>query len=80
MEEVDTVIVGGGLSGCACYRELVRRLPHERTLLIEARDRLGGRTCTKQVEIEGEVYSIDVGGQWIGRVHKNMLSLCSEFG
>lgn len=43
----DVVVVGGGLAGVTAARDLARR--GTRVLLVEARDRLGGRTETQRL-------------------------------
>ena len=46
-EIIDVIIVGGGISGTYCFRELTKSLPLESTIyLLEARERFGGRMCT----------------------------------
>ena len=57
----DVVVVGGGLSGLAAARRL--REAGLSVAVLEARNRLGGRTCT--VEVDGR--PVDVGGQWVRR-------------
>ena len=47
-EPADVVIVGGGLAGLACARELARR--GTRPLVLEASDRVGGRVRTDGVD------------------------------
>ena len=44
----DTIIIGAGLAGLACARELVRA--GRRVLVIEAADRVGGRVATDTVD------------------------------
>ena len=78
IENVDILIVGGGISGTVCFRELSNLLPNAKTYLLEARDRLGGRTCTEYVNIDGNSYPIDTGGQWLGAEHKHMLDIVKE--
>jgi monoamine oxidase len=57
----DVLIIGGGFSGVTAARELRR---HGRNvLLIEARDRLGGRTWFKTNALNG--MSLEMGGTWI---------------
>ncbi len=51
-----TVIVGGGLAGLSCARELGRDF-----ILLEAEDRLGGLVRTDQVE----GFSFDWTGHWL---------------
>jgi phytoene dehydrogenase-like protein len=41
MRDADVIVIGGGLSGLSCARELVRR--GLRPLVLEASDRVGGR-------------------------------------
>ncbi|MGE0068338.1 MAG: FAD-dependent oxidoreductase, partial [Solirubrobacterales bacterium] len=43
-EKVDAVVVGAGFAGLTVARELSRR--GHATLVLEARDRIGGRTWT----------------------------------
>ncbi len=67
MQHVDVLIVGAGLSGlCAAYRLAERG---RSVLVLEARDRAGGRTLSRS--LMGEV--IDLGGQWVGRSRQNLL-------
>jgi monoamine oxidase len=71
----DVIVVGAGLSGLCSARELVR---HGKDILVlEARDRVGGRMVRKSV-IEGGW--IDLGGQWIGPTQANILSLSESLG
>lgn len=43
-DQLDAIVVGGGLAGVTAARDLARS--GARTLLVEARDRLGGRTAS----------------------------------
>ena len=43
MQDVDVVIVGAGLAGLAAARSLVAA--GRSVVVLEARDRVGGRTC-----------------------------------
>jgi monoamine oxidase len=56
----DAIVIGGGFAGVTASRDLSWR--GKRTLLLEARPRLGGRTWT--AEFSG--HDIDIGGTWIG--------------
>lgn len=71
---VETLIVGGGLSGLA----LAERLTREGFdfLLVEAQDRLGGRILTK--EISGGYF--DFGPAWFWPGQPRMAALAERFG
>ena len=46
--EFDVIVVGGESAGLICTRELVHQ--NLRVLIIDARDRLGGRALTAEYE------------------------------
>jgi monoamine oxidase len=73
-EQLDTIIVGGGFSGLAAGRLLHKA--NKKFLLLEARERLGGRTHTKYFS-DGKY--VDLGGQWIGPTQDRMYSLAKEY-
>jgi monoamine oxidase len=72
-EQLDTIIVGGGFSGLAAARLLHKA--GRKFILLEARERLGGRTYTKQIDPDKYV---DLGGQWIGPTQDRMYELALE--
>ncbi len=55
------IVIGGGFAGLSAARELDAR--GKRVLVLEARDRLGGRTWYRRFADSG--YMLDFGGQWI---------------
>jgi len=69
----DVVIIGAGLSGLVAARELVAQ--GSSVLILEARDRVGGRTFSQQVTT---CLPVDAGAQWIGPTQTEMLSLANE--
>ena len=73
--EVDVIIVGAGYAGLTAGRILKKA--GKKVLLLEARDRVGGRVFTRHLENGGYV---DLGAQWIGPTQDKMYSLLKEFG
>ncbi|MDQ3182522.1 MAG: FAD-dependent oxidoreductase, partial [Actinomycetota bacterium] len=59
-ETVDAVVVGAGLAGLTAAREL--DAAGASVVVIEAQDRVGGRT--KAGRVAGT--TVEMGGQWIG--------------
>ena len=72
-KRVDVVVVGAGLAGLAAARDLLAA--DLSVLVLEARDRLGGRTLNHTLE-NGAV--IEVGGQWVGPTQDRVLALAEE--
>jgi monoamine oxidase len=58
-EEYDVIIIGAGFAGLIAARELSLR--GRKVLIVEARDRIGGRTFTAQIENQ----NFEIGGTWI---------------
>jgi monoamine oxidase len=58
-DRYDVIIVGGGFAGVTAARECALR--GRRTLLLEARDRLGGRTWSS----EWNGLPVEYGGAWV---------------
>lgn len=75
IEHFETIIIGGGFSGLAAARALHKA--GRRFLLLEARDRIGGRTFTHRFQ-DGKY--ADLGGQWIGPTQDRMYDLARECG
>lgn len=71
---VDVVIVGAGFAGLSAARELTR-LGHD-VLVVEGRDRVGGRSYTATV---GGV-PVDLGATFVGPTQDAVLALAAELG
>ncbi|MCB9729948.1 MAG: FAD-dependent oxidoreductase [Deltaproteobacteria bacterium] len=70
----DVVVVGAGLAGLMAARVL--RRAGRSVQVVEARDRVGGRTFTRP--FAGDV--VDVGGTWVGPTQTRVLALAQELG
>jgi monoamine oxidase len=73
-EHVEVVVVGAGFVGLTAARALDEA--GRSVVVFEARDRVGGRTCTE----EHHGTWIDLGGQWIGPGQERIAALIAELG
>ena len=73
--EVDVIVVGAGLAGLVAARQLVAA--RRNVLVIEARDRVGGRTVNASI---GAGKVTEMGGQWGGPTHERLLAVAAELG
>lgn len=72
--QYDAIVVGAGFAGVTAARELSgRRL---RTLLLEARPRLGGRTFTTP----RAGHDVEMGGTWIGWLQPHVWAEITRYG
>lgn len=75
MTDVDCCVIGGGFAGLTAALRL--KQAGRSVAVLEARDRLGGRTFT---EVRGDGCWIDRGGAWIGPGQDRVRALMNEFG
>lgn len=68
------LIIGAGLAGLTAARDL-HRAGNRRFLVLEARDRVGGRTLNHQLR-DGQIS--EAGGQWIGPGQTAVADLARE--
>jgi monoamine oxidase len=73
--EADVAIVGAGLAGLVAARQLAAA--GVRPLVVEARDRVGGRVLNEEI---GDGKVVEVGGQWIGPTQDRIAALAAELG
>lgn len=81
LDTVDVLVIGAGLSGLSAARVLVAA--GKRVLVLEARDRVGGRTQSRTTDglgLEGPPSSFDLGGQWIGPTQDRVISISKHLG
>lgn len=72
--KIDCIIIGAGLSGLVAARRLKEK--GLSVLVLEARDRVGGKTYTKKI---GGV-AVDLGAHWIGPGQNRIAALADELG
>lgn len=75
MDTVDVVVVGAGFAGLTAARRLQQE--GRSVVVLEARDRVGGRTLNHAFE-DGTV--VELGGQWLGPTQDRVLALAAELG
>uniref|UniRef100_A0A8C1WIV5 Amine oxidase n=1 Tax=Cyprinus carpio TaxID=7962 RepID=A0A8C1WIV5_CYPCA len=78
--QFDVVVVGAGLSGLSAARRLQKRNPQLSVLVLEARDRVGGRTVSKDLLAANGVDQWDMGGQWVSSSQTHVMELIRELG
>ena len=61
MEQIETVVIGAGLAGLCAARDLLKA--GRQVVLVEARDRVGGRTYSAPFEAAG--LTVDLGAEWV---------------
>jgi monoamine oxidase len=69
------VVVGAGLAGMSAARDLTKCGCD--VVVLEARDRVGGRVWSKRLE-NGEI--VELGGEWIASGQDSVLGLAAELG
>ena len=77
MEQTETVVVGAGLAGLCAARDLLDA--GRQAVLLEARDRVGGRTYSVPFEPAG--LTVDLGAEWVDPdQHQAMMQELVRYG
>ena len=71
----DVIIVGAGYAGLTAAQNLIAA--NQKVLVLEARERVGGRVCTKTLD-DGSY--VDLGGAWIGPSQDRIYALAKQYG
>lgn len=75
-EEIPVVVVGAGLAGLLAAARLKKEnIPFK---LYESSSRIGGRILTLE-DFNAAGQNVDLGGEWIGSDHEQILRICREF-
>lgn len=70
----DVIVIGASISGLSAAYEATKN--DRRVLVLDARDRLGGRIFSKKLK-NGLI--VELGGEWLGKTHKDILAFCRKF-
>ena len=73
-EAYDVIVVGAGFAGITAARELSHR--GHRVLIVEARDRIGGRTWLD----ERLGRRLEIGGTWVHWIQPHVWAEMSRYG
>jgi len=71
----DVVVVGAGLAGLTAARMI--QAAGKRVVVLEARDRVGGRTLNHSI---GDGKVVEAGGEYVGPTQDHILKLASDVG
>jgi monoamine oxidase len=75
----DVIIVGAGLSGLMAARRVLKLHGTASVVVLEARDRVGGRMFAQHAGGERKGW-VDLGGQWLGEGQARIRALVKELG
>ncbi|XP_033630696.1 probable flavin-containing monoamine oxidase A isoform X1 [Asterias rubens] len=77
---LDVIVVGAGIAGLTAAYRLQQQQPNCRVLVLDAKDRVGGRTFSTEMKGASGKDTWDLGGQWVGSTQYHLLWLLEELG
>lgn len=78
--EYDVVVVGAGLSGLCAAVRLKQADSSLRIVVLEAKERIGGRTLSIRLRSARGTDVWDLGGQWVSSSQPHILTLLEDLG
>ncbi|XP_038066143.1 probable flavin-containing monoamine oxidase A isoform X2 [Patiria miniata] len=76
----DVIVIGAGVAGLTTAYRLRQEKPDCRVLVLEAKDRVGGRTLSTEMQGAHGKDVWDLGGQWLGSTQHHLHWLMEELG
>jgi monoamine oxidase len=76
----DICIIGAGIAGLYCARELSKKYPNAKICILEKFNQIGGRTYTYHTTVNGLDVSWEAGAGRIHKSHHNVMALLKEYG
>ena len=82
----DVIVVGAGIAGLSSAYRIITRSPKTRVLILEANDRIGGRTLSIDVSYHNTASNskdtdvLDLGAHWICTTQNEIMDLAHELG
>lgn len=76
--DADVIVVGAGMAGLSAADRLV--IAGKSVLVVEARDRVGGRVLNEALDPSNPLQVVEVGGQWLGPTQHRALALAKRLG
>ncbi|CAK8685069.1 unnamed protein product [Clavelina lepadiformis] len=78
-KQVDVIVIGGGISGFTAAYHLKKLTNDAKSFMVlEAKDRIGGRTCRSTLCTKNGTANWDMGGQWVSNSQFSIMKLLKE--
>jgi len=75
----DICIIGAGIAGLYCARELQKKMPNAKICIVEKFKNIGGRIYTFHTTVNGQDISWEAGAGRIHKSHHNVFKLLKEY-